>query len=64
VLQTNISDEEPCCGPKPVLFARDPEAVAAILKGHPEKIHAGNLQIKKICTKEMEILIKKFPIFA
>ena len=47
VLQTNISDEEPCCGPKPVLFARDPEAVAGILEEHPEKIHAGNFRIKE-----------------
>ena len=43
-LQSVCSDDQPCCGPKPVLFARDPEAVAAILQEHPEKIHTGNLK--------------------
>ena len=41
-LQTVMSEEEPCCGPKPVLFTKDPETVSSTLEQNPEKFHAGN----------------------
>ena len=40
-LQTVMSEEEPCCGPKPVLFTKDPETVSSTLEQNPEKFHAG-----------------------
>jgi len=40
-LTTDMCTDFPCLGPQPILFARDPEAVQAILKKSPEAVHIG-----------------------
>ncbi len=40
-LTTTMCSDYPCIGPQPVLFARDPEAVQAILAKTPEAVHTG-----------------------
>jgi hypothetical protein len=37
----DINERSPCRGPIPVLFARDPGAVAEALNERPEKVHVG-----------------------
>jgi hypothetical protein len=46
-LQTTMSEDEPCCGPKPVLFTKNPEAVVSLLESNPEKLHGGKTDMLK-----------------
>lgn len=42
---TNFTTEGPCQGPKPILFARDPEAVKKTLTEHPNNLYTGRYNI-------------------
>jgi len=42
-LETNMRGEAPCCGPEPILFAKDPTATSAALASDPQILHTGKV---------------------
>jgi hypothetical protein len=42
-LETNMRGEAPCCGPEPILFAKDPTATSAALASDPQILHIGKV---------------------
>jgi len=70
--RTTFSSGNSCKGPKPVLFARDPDQVQKILHGHPEVLYSGKIDdfywkiriVQNFCLNKIKNKNTKFSQYA